>query len=181
MKVTLSKYDFESLTIVILGISALKLTLAQILNVEDVAEVIRKGLGDYFEKREELLNKGKKFLDGYNLKLSELYKTYGEGSKNPAILAFTDEGEKFLDKEINKPLKELGNQKIDIDIPQEMFVVLKDIFTKEAFFGKNGYSDNESGKSAYSRTIKALGIKTEELPTRTGASELSDTNIGVKK
>jgi hypothetical protein len=163
MKLKMSKQDFESLAVVISGISALKLSLSQILNIENAMDVIRTALVGYFEEKDKLLTKGERFIDGYNLKLAELYKKYGEGSKDPAIQAFGEDGKKKIEEEVNKPLRELGDNVIEVDFEDNLFNELKATFAKEAFFGPKGYNDNEGGKAAFVRVVKAFGIKPEEL------------------
>lgn len=145
------------------NISALKLTLKEILHIEDAIAVIRKAMGNYFDERQKLLSRGEKFLNGYNQKLSELYKKHGEGSTHPAILAFADEGKKHVDKEINEPLAKLGEVEIEVNFDQPLYETFIAIFSKGAFFGGKGYNDNDAGKAAFARTIRALGINQEDL------------------
>lgn len=168
MKIKLSKMDWESLASVASNISALKLTLAEILQVEDIVLAIRDALGQYFEEREKLLVKGQKFLDGYNQKLTELYKQYGKDSNHPAIGAFAEDGRRRLDEDVNIPLEALGKAELEVELEDKLFGSFKVIFARNAFFGEKGYNDNELGKAAFARTVKGLGITPEELGPQDG-------------
>lgn len=169
--IKISKQDTESIMVVLSGISATKLTLKQIVEAENIIEILRNSLGDFFEQRGKLVKKGEKFLEGYEEKLHQLFKKYGEKSKDPEVLAFLEESKKIMEEEINKPLRDLGDVLVEIDFSEDVLKSLKEIFSKEAFFGEKGYNDNEAGRAAFVRVIKALGIKNEELQAVTNKIE----------
>ncbi|MCK9369507.1 hypothetical protein M0R04_06210 [Candidatus Dojkabacteria bacterium] len=162
-KVTMAKNDWESLMVVSSRMSALKLTLAQIFVVENVIDLIRKGMGTYFDEKKEILDKGEKFLAGYRVKLDALLKKYSGDTKHPEVEKLAEEGRKELDIEVNDLLSKLQKEELELDISDELFEPFKLAFSVGAFFGDKGYNDNEHGKAAFVRTMKALGIKTEDL------------------
>lgn len=162
-KILLSNSDWDALCIVLNGFRGSNLSLAEVVHLQKVTDLVQRTLSKYLDERAKLVAKGNKILNESQPKLAQLRDLHKDNIEHQEIVDYVASVNNRLLSEANVPIENLNESETEIEIPENWFESLRKAYARNVTFGENSYSDNALGRAAFVRTADALGVDESEL------------------